>query len=570
MLIGIDVGGTTTDAVLIRNGEVCSTAKVSTEPGNLLNSLLEALDAVSRDIPPEQLERVVFSTTVITNLIAEGKTDRVALVLIPGPGVNPASYTFPDSFYLKGAMDYRGREIDPLDEVEIRRTVGLIRESGFSRAAIISKFGQRNSSHELRVEEIFREDYPGCKLELGHKVSGKLNFPRRIATAMLASATRERYQEFVEKIRKALDERNIRAPVYILKADGGTLPVEKSIEFPVETIFSGPAASTVGALALTPEGQTSVIVDIGGTTTDLALILSGKPLLASKGAKLGGFLTHVRAFAVRSIAVGGDSVIRVKYLSPGTKQITIGPDRAGPAYCMGGKETTPTDALKFLGLIEVGNPERASEAIKVTASELGKSETETASLIVDRVARMIADAVNEMFFEWEQEPAYRVWEVLQEKKARPENVVGIGGGAKGLIAGIAKKLNANPVIPEYAEVGNAIGAAVARPTLTLNLHIDTEQKMYSVAEEGEIVSLSTTKFGNLNKVRLDEAEALAAELLRKRAEDFGVSKYADEAEIVNSEVFNVVNGWYTSGKLFDVSMQIPAGLIPEWKRREKA
>ena len=570
MLIGIDVGGTTTDAVLIRNGEVCSTAKVSTEPGNLLNSLLEALDAVSRDIPPEQLERVVFSTTVITNLIAEGKTDRVALVLIPGPGVNPASYTFPDSFYLKGAMDYRGREIDPLDEVEIRRTVGLIRESGFSRAAIISKFGQRNSSHELRVEEIFREDYPGCKLELGHKVSGKLNFPRRIATAMLASATRERYQEFVEKIRKALDERNIRAPVYILKADGGTLPVEKSIEFPVETIFSGPAASTVGALALTSEGQTSVVVDIGGTTTDLALILSGKPLLASKGAKLGGFLTHVRAFAVRSIAVGGDSVIRVKDLSPGTKQITIGPDRAGPAYCMGGKETTPTDALKFLGLIEVGNPERASEAIKVTASELGKSETETASLIVDRVAQMITDAVNEMFFEWEQEPAYRVWEVLQEKKARPENVVGIGGGAKGLIAGIAKKLNANPVIPEYAEVGNAIGAAVARPTLTLNLHIDTEQKMYSVAEEGEIVSLSTTKFGNLNKVRLDEAEALAAELLRKRAEDFGVSKYADEAEIVNSEVFNVVNGWYTSGKLFDVSMQIPAGLIPEWKRREKA
>ncbi|AKJ37682.1 hydantoinase/oxoprolinase family protein [Methanosarcina barkeri] len=570
MLIGIDVGGTTTDAVLIQNGEVYSTAKVSTEHGNLLNSLLEALDAVSKDVPPEQLERVVFSTTVITNLIAEGKTDRVALVLIPGPGVNPASYTFPDSFYLKGAMDYRGREIDPLDEAEVRRTVGLVRESGFSRAAIISKFGQRNPSHELRVEEIFREDYPDCKLELGHKVSGKLNFPRRIATAMLASATRERYQEFVEKIKKALEERNIRAPVYILKADGGTLTVEKSIEFPVETIFSGPAASTIGALALTPEGQTSVVVDIGGTTTDLALILSGKPLFASKGAKLGGFLTHVRAFAVRSIAAGGDSVVRVKDRNPGTKQITIGPDRAGPAYCMGGKETTPTDALKFLGLIEVGNPERASEAIKATASELGKSDTETASLIVDKVSRMIADAVNEMFFEWKQEPAYRVWEVLQEKKTRPENVVGIGGGAKGLIAEIAKKLNANPVIPEHAEVGNAIGAAVARPTITLNLHIDTEQKVYSVAEEGEIVSLNTTKFKNLNKISLDEAETLAAKLLNERAEDFGISEYADEAEIVNSEVFNVVNGWYTTGRLFDVNMQIPAGLIPEWKRREKA
>ncbi|RXA16313.1 hydantoinase/oxoprolinase family protein [Methanosarcina sp. MSH10X1] len=570
MLIGIDVGGTTTDAVLIRNGEVCSAAKVSTEPGKLLDSLLEALDAISKDVPPEQLERVVFSTTVITNLIAEGKTDRVALVLIPGPGINPESYSFPDSFYLKGAMDYRGREIQPLDETEIRKTVDLIRESGFARAAIISKFGQRNPSHELEIGEIFREIYPGCKLELGHTVSGKLNFPRRIATAMLASATRERYQEFVEKIRKALEERKIRAPVFILKADGGTLPVEKSIEFPVETIFSGPAASMIGALALTPQGQTSVVVDIGGTTTDLALILSGKPLLASKGAKLGGFLTHVRAFAVRSIAVGGDSVVRVRKTDTGKKLITVGPDRAGPAYSMGGEETTPTDALNVLGLIKVGDPERASEAIKATASCLGKSETETASLIVEKAAQTIADAVNEMFLEWEQEPAYRIWEVLQEKKARPQNVVGIGGGAKGLIDGIAKKLDARPVIPEYAEVGNAIGAAVARPTLTLNLHIDTEQKIYSVAEEGEIVSLSAANLGNFNKIRLEEAETLASKLLRERAENFGISEYAGEAEIVNSEVFNVVNGWYTSGRLFDVDMQIPAGLIPAWKRREKA
>jgi len=570
MLIGIDVGGTTTDAVLIRNGEVCSTAKVSTEPERLLNSLLEALDAVSRGIPPEQVERIVFSTTVITNLIAEGKTDRVALVLIPGPGINPKSYSFPDSFYLKGAMDYRGREIQPLDEAEIRKTVELIRESGFARAAVISKFGQRNPSHELMIEEIFREIYPGCKLELGHKVSGKLNFPRRVATTMLTSATRERYQEFVEKIMKALEERRIRAPVFILKADGGTLPVEKSIEFPVETIFSGPAASTIGALALTPQNQTSVVVDIGGTTTDLALILSGNPLLASKGAKLGGFLTHVRAFAVRSIAVGGDSVVRVRESDTGKKILTVGPDRAGPACCMGGEKTTPTDALNVLGLINVGNPELSSKAIKTTASDLGKSEAETAALIVDKAAQMIADAVNEMFLEWEQEPAYRIWEVLQEKKARPENVVGIGGGAKGLIAEIAKKLSAKPVIPEYAEVGNAIGAAIARPTLTINLHIDTEQQIYSVAEEGEIVNLSAANLGNLNKIHLEEAEAFAAKLLRKRAEDFGISEYADEAEIVNSEVFNVVNGWYTTGRLFDVSMQIPAGLIPGWKRREKA
>jgi N-methylhydantoinase A/oxoprolinase/acetone carboxylase beta subunit len=570
MLIGIDVGGTTTDAVLIRNGEVYGKAKVPTDAGNLLKSLLGALDEVSRGVPPEQVERVVFSTTVITNLIAEGKTDRVALLLIPGPGVNPASYVFPDSFYFKGAMDYRGREIQPLDEAEVRNAVNQIKEQGFSRAAVVSKFGQRNPSHELRIQEIFREMHPACKVELGHKVSGKLNFPRRVATSMLASATGERYQKFVAEIEKALEVRKIRAPVYILKADGGTLPIEKSVEFPVETIFSGPAASTIGALALTPEGQTSVVVDIGGTTTDLALILSGKPLIASRGAKLGNFLTHVRAFAVRSIAVGGDSIVRVRETGDGIRTVTIGPERAGPAYCMGGKEPTPTDALRVLELVDVGDPERAKEVINVVASSLGKSETEAASIIVDTTAEMISQAVREMFLEWEQEPAYRIWEVLQNKKERPENVVGIGGGAKGLIAGVAEKLNAKPVIPENSEVGNAIGAAVARPTLTLNLRIDTEQKVYSVAEEGEIVSLISTDIGNFNRMRSEDAEALATKLLGERAKKFGISEYADEAEIVGSEVFNVVQGWTTVGRLFDVSMQIPAGLITEWNRREKA
>ena len=573
MLIGIDVGGTTTDAVLIRNGEVYSTTKVSTEPENLLNSLLEALDAVTEGVVPEELERVVFSTTIITNLIAEGKIDKVALLLIPGPGLNPASYTFPDSFYLKGAMDYRGREIQAVDENEVVETVNTIKELGYSRAAIISKFGQRNPAHELRIEEKFREIYPECKIELGHKISGKLNFPRRVATSMLTSATREPYQAFVSKIKNALLERNIKAPVYILKADGGTLPVEKSVAFPVETIFSGPAASTIGALALTAEGETSVVVDIGGTTTDLALILSGKPLLASKGAKLGGVLTHVRAFAVRSIPVGGDSVVNVvekeENESKGLMEITVGPERAGPAYCMGGKKTTPTDALRVLGLIEFGILERAREAVGRIAAKLGKSELETASMIIDKTTQLIVEAVNDMFLEWEQEPAYRIWEVLQEKKVRPQNVVGIGGGAKGLITGIAEKLNARPVIPEHAEVGNAIGAAVARPTLGLSLHIDTEQKIYSVAEEGKISNLNAADISNFNKMGLDKAETLASKLLKEKAEKFGISEYADEAEVINSEVFNVINGWYTAGRLFDVEMQIPAGLIPQWKRGKK-
>ncbi len=576
MLIGIDVGGTTTDAVLIENGKVRSTAKVPTEPQNLLESLISALDAVSEGVSPGQLERVVFSTTVITNLIAEGKTDPVALLLVPGPGMNPAGYNFPDSFILKGAVDYRGREIQVLDEKEVRETAALIKEQGFSRAAVISKFGQRNPAHEKRVKGILEDTVPGLKIELGHRTAGRLNFPRRVATTMLATAVKDRYREFVEEIRKALSERKIEAPVYILKADGGTLPLEKSAEVPVETIFSGPAASTMGALALTPEGESSVVVDIGGTTTDLALILSGEPLVASKGAKLDRFLTHIRAFAVRSIPVGGDSVVRViASESAGTgekeiREISVGPDRKGPAFCLGGLEPTPTDALRVLGISSIGDLALAKEAIAGIAASLGKTETETAELIVDKATEMIAAAVKEMFLEWEQEPAYRIWEVLQEKREDLRNVVGIGGGARGLISKVAEKLDTKPVIPDHAEVGNAIGAAVARPTLTLNLHVDTDRKEYSVAEDGDVVKLHTTEIKNINKMRSEEAEALAAELLRKRAEHFGISEYAGEAETTRSEVFNMIRGWATVGRLFDVSMQIPAGLIPEWERGEQA
>ena len=202
---------------------------------------------------------------------------------------------------------------------------------GFKRLLLLANSGREILLMNSLLRKSSGKFIRSVNWNLGNKLSGKLNFPRRVATTMLAAASRDRYKEFFEKIKKALDERNIRAPVYILKADGGTLPIEKSMEFPVETIFSGPAASTIGALALTPENETSVVVDIGGTTTDLALILSGKPLLASKGAKLGGFLTQVRAFAVRSIAVGGDSIVRIRDSSSGIKEISIGPERAGPA-----------------------------------------------------------------------------------------------------------------------------------------------------------------------------------------------------------------------------------------------
>lgn len=153
-----------------------------------------------------------------------------------------------------------------------------------------------------------------------------------------------------------------------------------------------------------------MVVDIGGTTTDLALILSGQPLLSSKGARVENQLTQVRTLAVKSVPVGGDSA-----LQQDGKGLIIGTGRLGPAYCMGGPAPTPTDALRVLGLTELGDPLKAEEAMTDLGEALNLSARDTAGKVIEMVVERISSEVNNMFLDWEQEPAYLVWEVLQKK-----------------------------------------------------------------------------------------------------------------------------------------------------------
>ena len=555
MLIGIDVGGTTTDAVLIDEGRIIKKSKVPTDHDRLLECLMAALDEVVGEIPLEKIERVVLSTTLITNLIAEGKTDPVALIMEPGPGMNPEGYAFDGEVYIvRGAIDYRGREIQPLDEDQVKEAAAKIADRGYRKVAVASKFGQRNHAHEERMREIVLRTNPEIEVEMGHRGSGRLNFPRRAATTVLKAAAQERYRGFAEEIAGAVSRRKIEAPIYILKADGGTLPLATSVDHPVETIFSGPAASTMGVLALTPPGQTSVVVDIGGTTTDLALILDGVPLISSEGARVDdSLLTQIRAFAVKSVALGGDSRVKAE-----GGRVAVGPERAGPAFCLGGPQPTPTDAMRLLNLISIGDLPLAEEAMAKLGRDLGCSAGEAAQKVVDAAVARLIEEIEEMFLAWEEEPAYRVWEILQKEKIRPQNVVGVGGGSLGLVPLVAERLGTEGIIPEDAAVANAIGAAVARPTLTLTFRADTERGFYTVAEDGTTGEIRDRKFGQ------KEAEEMAKRLIIEGAERMGIGEYASEAEVTSSEVFNMVRGWATTGRILDVGMQIPAGLIPEW------
>jgi N-methylhydantoinase A/oxoprolinase/acetone carboxylase beta subunit len=557
--VGIDVGGTFTDAVLLDNDHVLATAKVPTRDGEeLLISILEALDSVLSGVDTKLLKRVVFSTTIITNFITSYKYNDVALLLIPGPGLIYNYFDFgARTCILSGAVDYRGREIINLKEEEIKTVLSELAAEGFKKVGVVGKFSPRNTMHEKKVAAMIKDRYPQWHVELGSRIGVQLNFPRRVHTTYLTCATREPYCRFINSVRQALVKRKIYADIYILKADGGTMPLDISEELPVETIFSGPAASTLGVQALIPPKETAVVVDVGGTTTDLALILSGRPLLAAKGARVANRLTQVRALAVKSVPVGGDSVLKCSGIN-----IKILPERLGPAYCMGGPVPTPTDALRVLGFTSLGDGERAREAMDLLGKALGMVPEEVARKVIDLVVDKITAEVQNMFLEWEQEPAYRVWEILHKHKVRPAMVVGVGGGAAGFISMIAMRLGCRSLIPRYAAVANAIGAAVAKPTLQVSLRVDTEKGYYIVQEEGYQGSLKSKKFNEQN------ALDLAREWLVERAGKYGVKIVPAEIEIIHQETFNMIRGWVTTGRLFDITMQTPRGIIENIGPRE--
>ena len=228
MNVGVDVGGTFTDAVLLEDNKVRATAKVPTKK-DLLESVLEAFDIVLKGVNTKELERIVFSTTMITNLIAERKYDNVAILLIPGPGLAHETYYFGTAVHiLSGAIDYRGREIAPLNDREIESILADLSRLGYHRVCVVGKFSPRNTTHEKRVAEIIKKKYPDWKIDLGSLIGGQLNFPRRVTTTYLTSATREPYQHFINSVRQALAVRKIDADVFILKADGGTMPLENA------------------------------------------------------------------------------------------------------------------------------------------------------------------------------------------------------------------------------------------------------------------------------------------------------------------------------------------------------
>ncbi len=548
MILGIDVGGTHTDAVLLENLRVRKKTKVVTRQENLIESLLGVADEILRGENLRALDRIVFSTTISTNAIVQGRIDPVGLVIASGPGM-PAEFLRIDeeSHPVSGYINHRGLEVAPLDDAEVRKLGDHFRGKGIRHIGAVGKFSTRNPKQELRIRDLLKNDFR--HISLGHRMSGNLNLTRRIATTFLNAAVWETYNAFVREVLRFKKRMGFEAPVYILKADGGTFEIGHSAEFPVYTILSGPAASIMGILGLTRCTGDAVAIDVGGTTTDIALFSAGAPLLEPLGVTIGGRRTLIRGLKTRSIGTGGDS--RVRYTRG---ELNIGPERDGPAAACGGEHPTPTDAMIVLGLTDIGDPKRAAEAVGRLAASVNIPPREAAERIFEGTCRRIVSAVEEMLDEINNRPVYTIHEMLEGKKVKPDRLYLVGGPAEAMAARLGELLGLRAVIPPHAEVANAIGAALARNTTEVTLLADTERKVMTIAEEG----LQTAIPAGFSR---EDALRVCGEKIRERASQIGAGGGEIDWEIVEDLEFNMVRGFNRTGKNIRIKAQIKPGLI---------
>ena len=548
MLLGIDVGGTFTDAVIIDGANVVSWAKRRTTKDNLMNGITEALGAVLVDIDSAQIEQVTLSTTVVTNTIVEHKEQPVDLYVIAGPGRNVDDIFPVRPVYLKGYTDHRGIVVESTKCEAINHIAHTVQSrSGTNLAAVSAKFGVRNPKEELDVTNALSAMYD--TISTGSSLSGNLNFPRRTISAYFNSAVTDVFNRFRQAVHDALVAHNITAPVYILKADGGSLPIDTIASVPVETVFTGPAATVLGleALRSTTLGHT-VALDIGGTTTDISLWKQGEPLMTKEGVSIRNYPSAVRSFAVTSVGIGGESVVRYN-----NGNLTVGPERVGPSVALGGKEPTLGDALIVLGKAQYGDGQKAYDGIAQIDSTI--DATTMAQRIVNVAVQVIQAGIDTVVANENKRPIYVVADIVHPDPFVPAQLVIVGGTAASLGPIIGDQLGLPIHIPSDAAVANAIGAGVANHTMAITIHVDTKRRTMVVPELG--IQDTSSHLRSAQAV-----EEVAYGLLREAAKEQGLvtSDVLPDIETISVEDFPVVDGWQSMERIITVKVQLQAGV----------
>ncbi len=442
MRIGIDVGGTNTDAVLMEERVVLSEVKTPTT-ADVTSGIVNAVRSLlaDRDVDVEDIRAVMIGTTHFTNAVVEAKrlmpTAAVRLGL-PATQALPPMVDWPPrlrealgnhTYLCHGGHEFDGRQISPLDPDEIRRVAADVASKGIRSVALSSVFSPVNDEFERQACEILSVELPDAAISLSHEI-GRIGLLERENATIMNACLRDLAVRIVEAFHSALREFEIEAPVYLSQNDGTLMSVDYAERYPVATFASGPTNSMRGAAFLSGLRDCAV-VDLGGTTSDIGMLTHGFPREASVAVEIGGVRTNFRMPDVLSLGIGGGSLVR----SDG--DLTVGPDSVGyeltsRALVFGGETLTTTDVAVAAGLAVIGDPDR------VDALD-GDLRERTLELIEAR----IGEAVDQM-----------------KTSPDPMPVVVVGGGSILLRDGLpgASEL----VKPDHFAVANAIGAAIAQ------------------------------------------------------------------------------------------------------------
>ncbi|WP_206813089.1 hydantoinase/oxoprolinase family protein [Paradesulfitobacterium ferrireducens] len=380
LTLGIDTGGTYTDGVLLdpASGEIKGKAKAFTTREDLSIGIRECIDNLGSD-ELSKVGLVALSTTLATNAVVEGKGCRVGLVLIGHEAIGnvPAHMTA----VVSGGHNVHGQEQAELDLAALSEA--LTNMKGKVEAIAVSGYlSIRNPEHELIARKLVQEllDLP---VICAHQLTTELGFQERTVTACLNARLLTVIAELLMSVRTVLKERGILAPMMVVKGDGSLMSEEVAREKPIETILSGPAASIVGAAFLT-ESEHALVLDMGGTTTDLAVLEDGRPRLKKEGAVVGGWRTRVEAAAISTFGLGGDSYIQVSADS----KLQIGPKRVWPVSVMAARYPYLTRELMEVnpqGVILNGQPVDSWFLLKppIDLNSLSKQELEIIHALQD-------------------------------------------------------------------------------------------------------------------------------------------------------------------------------------------
>ncbi|MCH7669090.1 MAG: hydantoinase/oxoprolinase family protein [Acidobacteria bacterium] len=478
MRVGVDVGGTNTDAVVMEDRRVLGTVKTPTTP-DVTTGIVSALRSLIDDgvLVPSQVSGIMIGTTHFTNAVVEAKhlaaTAAVRIGLPATTAVLPL-VDWPDRlrraignhvYLCHGGHEFDGRPSGPLNYEELKRVAADAASKGIRSMAITAVFSPVNGEVEVEAAAVIRSEVPDMVVSLSQKI-GRIGLLERENATIINACLRPLAGRIVDAFQVAISKLAIDAPLYISQNDGTLMDAEFAKHYPVATFASGPTNSMRGAAFLS-ELTDAAVVDVGGTTADIGMLVNGFPREASVTVHIGGVRTNFRMPDVLSLGIGGGSVVR-----GGTDDLTIGPDSVGyelssRALVFGGDTLTATDVAVAAGMVDIGD-----------ASLVKSLDRDYVRAAVDSIQRAVSDGVDRM-----------------KTSAEPVPVIVVGGGGVLVTDEIAG--TSGVVRPEHFSVANAIGAAIAQ------------------------VGGETDRIFSLSDIRHEEAVEQAKAQARERAIDAG-------------------------------------------------